>query len=95
MLLQVVHIHPYHTQVSCLNAFESIGGPTYVIGNNSPVIWLGHLATSEKQYRENLYQILLSLSKALCNHSPVQANILVTIPKQNVFALNLVQHIYI
>ena len=93
MLLQIVHIHPYHTQVPCLNAFELIGGPTYVIGNNSPVVWLGHLATSEKQYRKNLYQIPLSLSKALCNCSPVQANILATTPKQNVFALNLVQHI--
>ena len=83
-------LHPYHTQVSCLNAFELIGGPTYVISNNSPVVWLGHLATSEKQYRENLYQVLLSLSKPLCNCSSVQANIFATIPKQNTFALSLV-----
>ena len=47
-----------------------------------------------KQYRENLYQVLLSLFKALCNWSPVKTNIFATFPKQNIFALSLVQHIY-
>ena len=87
-------MYPFHTQVSCLNVFKSIGGHTYTTGNNSPIVWLGHLAISEKQYRENLYQVLLSLSKALCKHSPIQANILVTIPKQNAFILSVAQHIY-
>ena len=87
-------MYPFHTQVSCLNVFKSIGGPTYTTGNNSPIVWLGHLAISEKQYRENLYQVLLSLSKALCKRSPIQANILATIPKQNVFMLSVAQHIY-
>ena len=68
-------------------------GPYMCDWQYSPAVWLGHLATSVKQYRENLYQILLSLSKALCNHSPVQADILVTNPKQNIFALSLLQHI--
>ena len=88
-------MYPFHTQVSHLNVFKSIGGPIYTTGNNSPIVWLGHLAISEKQYRENLYQVLLSLSKALCKCSPIQANILVTIPKQNVFTLSVAQHIYI
>ena len=86
-------MYPFHTQVSRLNTFKSIGGPTYTTGNNSPIVWLGHLAISEKQYRENLYQVLLSLSKALCKCS-IEANFLATIPKQNVFMLSVAQHIY-
>ena len=87
-------MYSFHTQVSHLNIFKSIGNPTYTTGNNSPIVWLHHLAISEKQYKENLYQVLLSLSKALCRRSPIQANILATIPKQNVFTLSVVQHIY-
>ena len=43
-------MYPFHTQVSHLNIFKSIGGPTYRTSNNSPIVWLGHLAISEKQY---------------------------------------------
>ena len=43
---------------------------------------------------KNLYQVLLSLSKAACSHCPMQAKTLVSTPKQNVLILILLQHIY-
>ena len=49
---------------------------------------------SVKQYNENLYQVPLNLSKAVCNCCPTQAKTLASIPKQNILALSLVQHIY-